>query len=201
MKYVAKMEPSGSANMDADAAKALGLCGLNKVEMQVANEAILSKPVSATEACCILSGIDIVQLSIPVTYVDIRRPAQRTRLVKGHGSCKLPAVTVYCNRPQDLHHLTLTEYFQQYVALPPKKEGPAKSQPHPTCDAAYNTVWKLHKPAVLRFTDHHPTHAPESFLYSLLARKASVFLLCTAAHILCCSHSCMLYCFKVACAI
>jgi hypothetical protein len=74
---LAKIEPIAELCCDESVAEALGLHGLSEQEKQVVTAALLTKPVSPSEAACIMTGIPIIHSDVKVTYIDVKPLSER----------------------------------------------------------------------------------------------------------------------------
>lgn len=104
-------------NVDGAVLGAIGLAGVDEQQAKVAAACVLSRAFSSSEAALYLAGVDIVQMSDQVTYIDTHPPAFRTvRVTKDSRAAGVAAVALYCARPAgpEFDALTLPKYFERY---------------------------------------------------------------------------------------
>lgn len=81
LKYAMKIEPCTTLNLNEADAERLGLHGLDTVKLRIIAAAILSKPISTTEAALNCLMIPTITKSEAVEYVDSSSSELRQRLV------------------------------------------------------------------------------------------------------------------------
>ncbi|MCO5577392.1 hypothetical protein L7F22_031224 [Adiantum nelumboides] len=163
LKYTMKEETIGTLNISAEAAIKLGLEGLDKIKLQVISAALLTKPISATEAALNCLQIPIISKSEAVHYIDSSPPDIRQHILSGSHNVVMHPVDLYCAMPIALEHLTFFEYHKNHVvqrSAASRKQGPI------SIDNYRNTV--IHQKRLVRFTAYHPGHHTEAFFYNIL---------------------------------
>jgi hypothetical protein len=165
LKYATKCEPTGNINLDADAARALGLRGLSELQLKLASATVLSRPLGPAESALILLGISLIQLSQSISHISCVPPVMRTRF-SSTDQISVPWVERYIARMAVHAPLTFVEYFSTYLLVPPRDPCPKKCQEV----GRDRLLWRVCKPLSLtvRFSNFNPTKQPEAFFYYVL---------------------------------
>ena len=177
MKYTMKTEPLGNLKLNAGIAKNMGLHDFSEQELQLISALVLARPVSPT-----LAALDLLQIPLvwcgkgdSVTHVKSVPPRLRSTRWSPAGPSRvlLPPVNTYELKPASLVQVTFYEYFRTYEILDAGAMSQAllKSESYCGVDGDGRVVLKRASPILVRYSDYHPTHAPEAFFYNLLLQK------------------------------
>ena len=165
LKYAMKCEPAGSLNLQPADARAIGLEGLNDMQLKLICTSVMSRSISATEAALTCLQISTIHRSCTVTFVDSSPADKRTSLYRKASVVCLHPVQVYCLRPASLSNITFYEYFLGYEVL---------SSATPLRNASEIVGWDFQGNAVIRttrlvrFSDFHLVYHCDQFFYNVL---------------------------------
>jgi hypothetical protein len=114
LKFAMKCEPHSPIQLNKWSAKGLDLQGPSDTQLQLMSSLIIVKPVAASEAALACLQVSIFTKSRAVTYVDLKLPIPRTKIVANSRFLGFHPINGYTNRLEEFEDTTFIEYFTTY---------------------------------------------------------------------------------------